>query len=188
MAGRPMRRALIAELERRAAAAGLEGPLDVIHDWVTSGQTLKELSLNISKTTGKIVSAGTLSTYINSTPEGRQMITAARALAAAALAEEALELLDNVDEDKNAIAKAKEQANMRTWLASRWNRKEYGSDAGVNVNIVNMGQLHLDALRHRATVVRDLPGAKTALNPGNDSGEASDAEFELLEENYGKDE
>ena len=188
MAGRPLRRLLIAELERRALDRGHDGPLEVVYEWVAGGRTLRELSHDVSKKVGQFISPGVISLYTNSTPEGKQMMREARAIAAALLAEEALEIMDDADEDKNAIAKAKGQVELRTWLASRWNRKEYGNDqAQVNVNL-NVGQLHLDALRQRAVPATALPALTSGHSKELPSGDdISDAEVEEIESHYGED-
>jgi hypothetical protein len=56
----------------------------------------------------------------------------------------------NVKENRDAIGKVREQASHNRWEASKWDREIFGEDRGdVNVNVVNLGQMHLDALRHR---------------------------------------
>ncbi len=44
---------------------------------------------------------------------------------------------------------AKLQCDVRPWTASRWDRALYGEDRSGNKLQINIGQLHLDALRQR---------------------------------------
>jgi hypothetical protein len=77
-----------------------------------------------------------------------------------------VEILENVKADRDHINKAKAQSDLRTWLASKYDRATFGNDAAqVNVQL-NMGQLHLDALRRRA--VPAMVTAAPALPAGPD--------------------
>lgn len=184
MAGRPLRRLMLTELERRATEAGLDGPLDVVYEWVAAGQTLKDLAFDVSKSVRREISPGTLSLWIHSTDEGRKMIAEARLIAAAMLAEEAMGYIDDADETKEAIAKAKAQADIRMWLAERWNRKDYGADKNnINVNVINTGQLHLDALRQRAIAAPavEIPEAEFEILEKRESAGISDEEIAAIE-------
>jgi hypothetical protein len=156
MAGQPLKRKLIEELERRAALMTDEhgepcGPLDVIHDWVAAGRTMRDLTIDVGKDVGHKLSAssGILTTWVNSTPEGRAMLAQAREIAAHALAEETLDILEQADEDKNALTKAKLRAENNRWLASKYNRRDYGETPQVQINQYDIGQLHIDAMRQR---------------------------------------
>lgn len=71
---------------------------------------------------------------------------------ASVLADEAREIVDSVPETREAIAKAKLASDMRTWLAGKWNREQYGEQKPSSVQI-SIGQLHIDALRQGARIV-----------------------------------
>lgn len=145
-----MKRVMIAELTRLAKEAGPDIlPEDVLLSRVAGGELLREIAESIGRTIGQYISPATLSAWINRTPELKRRLAEARKDAASLLAEEAVGILDSADEDRDALAKAKSQADIRTWLASKWDRQTFGNDAAqVNVS-VSMGDYHLDALRHR---------------------------------------
>lgn len=173
MAGQPIKRALIAELERRGK---LEDPplsgLDYVCEWVAGGQTMRDLVRDVNVTTKLDLNLDTtlLSSYVNATKEGKQKMIQARAAAAHILAEQGMEILDDADEDRDAIAKAKGRAEYRRWLAGAWNREAYGQQqAQVSVN-VNLAQLHIDAMRKREIPV-------VAPQPALEAG----ADYEVLD-------
>jgi hypothetical protein len=156
MAGQPLKRKLIEELERQAAEMSEEhgeplGPLDVIHDWIAAGRTMRDLTIEVGKKVGHKLSAssGILTTWVNSTPEGRAMLAQARKIAASALAEETVDILENADETKEALTKAKLRAENNRWLASKYDRETYGESAPQVALSFDIGQLHIDAMRQR---------------------------------------
>ena len=58
--------------------------------------------------------------------------------------------MNNVKENRDSIAKVREVAAHNRWEASKWDRELFGEDKGdVNVNVLNIAQWHIDALRHR---------------------------------------
>ena len=58
--------------------------------------------------------------------------------------------MKHVKENRDAIAKVREQASHARWEASKWDRELFDEDKGdVNVNVLNIAQWHIDALRHR---------------------------------------
>ena len=78
---------------------------------------------------------------------GADVVARARATRASALAEETLTIADTAEERNEAIAKARLRIDTRKWISGAWDRDTYGQAApGANVQI-NLGQLHLDALR-----------------------------------------
>lgn len=182
MAGQPLKRKLIAELERRAQAATEERGepvtvFDYISEWVSGGQTMRDLTLALGRAVGHdlAASSGILTTWVNGTPEGRQMLIDARANAAHVLAEETIDILDEADEDKQALQKAKLRAENHRWLAGKWNRKDYGEQPQVQINNhLDIGQLHIDAMRQRrieegdATPSLAIPGRDYELLPAGE--------------------
>lgn len=181
MAGMPLKRKLVAELERRAVGMTEEvgepcGPLDVVHDWVAAGRTLKDLTIELGKAVGHNLSASTgiLTTWVNSTPEGRAMLAQAREIAAHVLAEETQDILDEADEDKEALMKAKLRAENNRWLASKWNRPVYGEQTPQVALSFDIGQLHIDAMRQRRLETGDqtpslaIPGKDYEMLPAGE--------------------
>lgn len=163
MAGQPLKRKIIEELDRRAIALSEErgeplGALDVVHDWVAAGRTMKDLLFELGRAVGHrfTESNGMLTVWVNSTPEGRAMLAQARELAAHELAEETVDILDRADEDKSALMKAKLRAENNRWLASKWNRKDYGETPPTVALSFDIGQLHIDAMRQRRIEMGDV--------------------------------
>ena len=75
----------------------------------------------------------------------------ARASKASILADETIEIADSgVDASAPDAARDKLRIQARQWLASRWDRQQYGDrhDGAVTINVQS---LHLDALRRRAS-------------------------------------
>ena len=74
----------------------------------------------------------------------------AKRLWAVTLVERTGDLVNNVKENRDSIAKVREVAAHNRWEASKWDRELFGEDKGdVNVNVTNIAALHVDALRHR---------------------------------------
>jgi hypothetical protein len=155
LAGQPLKRKIVEELERRAQAMSEEQgepvtALDVVHDWVAAGRTMIDLAADVGKSIGhNLASSGVLTTWVHSTPGGKAMMAQAREIAAHALAEETVQILEDADEDKSALLKARLRAENNRWLASKWNRRDYGETPQVQVNNFDIGQLHIDAMRQR---------------------------------------
>jgi len=166
-----MKKSMLSELARLAGEAGLS-PEDYVCELVTEGETLRSIAADLSRSANRDISPGTLGAWLNADPARRAKLVAARKDSAPALVEKAIEILDNVDNDRDAIAAAKAQSEVRTWLASKYDRQTFGNDtAQVNVQL-NLGQLHLDALRQRATAAPILPPAgpdyETVIEPGSE--------------------
>ncbi len=118
---------------------------DSLLERVAAGATIKTVAADLG------VSRGQIYNWVKAGGEAREeKFRAARTLSADAMADDALEILDALPGQPlltNAQVQAgTARANYRRWLASVRNREEYGEKAGVNVS-VNIGQLHLDALK-----------------------------------------
>lgn len=85
---------------------------------------------------------------ITQDPDNKEAYQHAMTLKADKLVEDAGQILDDAELDRDAIRKAEVRANFRTWLAGKLNRKQYGEQdkQGVQVTL-NVETLHLDALR-----------------------------------------
>lgn len=168
---------MIAELERLAAEQG-EGisAVDYVCEYIAEGadadgtpHTLAELARKLTDSTGQTISSGILTTWLNSTSESKAKVAAARALAAHVHAEASLTVLDELagtEATREEVALARARADTRQWLASKWNRPQYGGEAQVQINNVQMNAAdsHLAALAERkrlkATVQQQLPPAE----------------------------
>jgi hypothetical protein len=118
---------------------------------IENGTTLTDIAAEVTAVMGEIVRPTLVreaAIYDHDPGRARERIKASQAQGANAFVEEAKHIIDNVAPDREAIAKAKEQANIRTFIASRWNRKEWGEQKGPDVS-VSIGSLHIDALRSR---------------------------------------
>ncbi len=169
MAGSPLKRAMLAQLTRLAAEIGPDAlPEDAVLVRVASGETLKSIAATLSQWAGVRIPSSVIGDYMNAAPERKAKLAKARRDSAPALVEDAIAILDDADLDRDAIARAKAQADIRTWLASRYDRATFGNDntAQVSVN-VSLGGLHLDALRRR-TVPLLRPDTPAALPAGPD--------------------
>lgn len=144
---------MIAELERQAAAFDGATVVEFVCDFVGSGGTITQLARSLSEAVGQAegyITRHMVSKYLNGLPDGKQALVGARAEGAHGLAESGIDLVDKAkDQDKEAIAGAKSAADFRLRLAGFWNR-EYAPQQGAQVNVqVNMGDMHLDALRRQ---------------------------------------
>lgn len=157
---------MIAELTRLAGEAD-EGttPEDIVLGQVAAGLTLRAIAKDISAAAGLYISPETLTLWINRTPELKTKLAAARKAGAPSMVEHAAELLEEVDTDRDAIAKAKAIAEQRNWMASKYDRQTFGNDAAqVNVQL-SLGDMHLDALRQRVVPIVRAPAAVTDGTP-----------------------
>lgn len=124
--------------------------LDYVSEWIANGQTLKALAQDLSTELGFDLWAESLNRMLRRT-FGEQAVdralAEARMRASHGFAEESVEIVDQADDTSSAaVSKASSRARSRQWLASKWNRKDYGDEKGVSVN-VSITSLHLDALR-----------------------------------------
>ena len=140
MAGQPIKRQMLADIEK-------SGGFQNILDRVCSGESMTA----IAKSFG--VSRKLLVSTLYKDPKQKELLQGARKERGEAFAEQALEIIDNVEESPNAIAKAREQANLRKWLAGCDNPEMFGQkQATVQINV---GDLHIDALRNAKPLDND---------------------------------
>jgi hypothetical protein len=146
---------MIAALEKRTVLEFDADPLKTVLDYVAArvgdGTTISALADELSKELGESIYRPTLVNYLREAygPEGMARLEQARLQGAWALSEEALEIVDDARPDKDEIALARLRAETRDKLAGRWNRAELGEQKQQTNVTVNLGTLHLDALRQR---------------------------------------
>ena len=140
LAGQKLTRAITAHVVEMGGA-------DWLYEQMASGMTVVALAKKFD------CARGTMSRILNSRPEWVDAMVKARTEAADAYAEQGLEIVDALDKESSpsAIAAAREQSQYRRFLAGAFNTDRYGTRAGVSVNI-NIGDLHLEALKKRRTI------------------------------------
>lgn len=167
MAGKPLKRALITELERLTREWDEEGtatPLDFAIDWIESGNTLSQLARQMNKTLGlkppREISRSMLGRYLETiAPDAEEQMRAARRRGAHGLIDQSIDIADDAN-DKDSAAAARVQVGVRQWTAERWNKDELGGQQkGMQVQ-VNIGALH-----HAALVAREKAGEESAALP-----------------------
>lgn len=164
MAGRPQRRAIAAELARRALEY-FEGdtertPLDYACAWVSDGGTLLKLAADLSDTLAFEVRRERLSAYLYETyDDAEPRLTSARARSSHTHAEEALEVIEGQAFTSAEVADKRERARVRLWLAERFSPDlQLKREGGVTINVAS---LHLAALQ--AVQALPQPGPVTPL-------------------------
>ena len=130
MAGQPMKRQMIADIEK---SGGMEKLIERIAD----GETMSAIAR------GYNVSRRMLSHTLNKNPQTKALLDYAKRERSHAYAEQALDIVDQVEASPNEITKAREQANIRRWLAGCENPESYGQKQKAVTS--NEGDLHLDA-------------------------------------------
>lgn len=143
MAGRPRTRSMRAEIEAKAKAAKLE-PLDYVLGRLEGGEMVYEIADDFG------ASSNMLRQWCYQQPEGRAKWQAAMTERSHELVEQGVKIardLKGTEVTKEEIQLAKLETDQLNLIAKAHNRPVYG-ETGPQVNVqVNMGQLHLDALR-----------------------------------------
>jgi transcriptional regulator with XRE-family HTH domain len=121
------------------------GGEDYVFSRVGNGETLTAIAKDLG------VSRPLLSEWVNSAPR-RDGYTLAKRLAASALAEQGLNIVDAAS-DPTEVPAAKLQSDYRRWMASRLS-SEWAEQRSPAIAIQING-LHLDALRQRSLMNRD---------------------------------
>src|SRR5438034_4953117 len=166
MPGKPIQEKLLTDIE---AAGGW----DAICERVASGENQTAIAESFG------VTQGFFSRVMHLDPARVRAYRDAKREAAHVLAEQARMLADGVPEQRDAIAKVREQIGVRRWLSASWNREDYG-EAGLELNVnnvTNIAQLHVDALRHRSVEASRPLGQITGPSeePPADPADAGDA-------------
>lgn len=163
MAGRPRRRAMIAELTRRCIEeydGDGERHLDYVAEWVEDGKTILELAKDMSESIprsdelGSIEIKGAWITRHLINQHGKvaydQRMKEARTISSYAMLDDARDIADDDTlNDRDKIARAKLRIDQRQWTAERFNKELGTKHVDVNANM-NVQSMHLDALRARS--------------------------------------
>jgi ssDNA-binding replication factor A large subunit len=128
MAANPVRRKLLADIE---ASGGWEA----VFERVASGGSQTAIAASFG------VTQGFLSRVIHQDVERVRGFREAKRLWAITLVERTGDLVNNVKENRDSIAKVREVAAHARWEAGKWDRELFGEDKGdVNVTM-NFAQL-----------------------------------------------
>lgn len=151
LAGRPKQRALAAELEKRAREEIGDGAtaLDYVVAWVASGKTQLKLVEEISQIAGMEIMHATMAKWLRDKfgEDATIRLEAARRDGAHVMVEDARGIIEDADNSsREKLQHAKMKADIRTWIAGKYNRDHYGDNKSTNISI-SVGGLHLAALR-----------------------------------------
>ena len=135
MAGRALRKRILADIEKRGGA-------EFLYEEIASGKTITQLAA------GYGCSRQYLSTSINTVPEYVAILGRARSDAADALVDQGLDMVDSLDglSTSAEIASTREKVQWRKFMAGSYNQDRYGNRPQTNVT-VSISDMHLDALR-----------------------------------------
>lgn len=165
MAGRALKKRLIGEID------ALGGP-EWLQDYIAGGGTIADLSVKMG------CSRTYLSRHLNAVPEYRAVIDEGRREYADQLAEESLQIADGMADvvgiSREQVMVAKERIDVRKWMASVNNPDRFRQNNNGPTVTINIGQLHLDALKKRRDggITIDATVAEaTAVRVGDDDGE-----------------
>ena len=124
--------------------AGGEG---YVMEQVASGRTLQSIADEVG------VSRPILSMWANAAPR-KDALAHAKRLAASALAEQGLSIVDSVDDPADVPA-AKLKSDYRRWMASRLSSEDWGEQRSGTTGAIQINGLHLDALRQSRVIETD---------------------------------
>lgn len=148
------------ELEARVEA---QGGWESVFDAIADGATMASLARKY------LVSRSFFHRVMVKDPARRTLAQDAYTLRAEQRMDEALEIADAGGITPGQVQRDKLRIELRQWLAAADNSR-YRSKNGPTVE-VNIGQLHLDALRHRE--IANTP-VMLALPAGTESGSSGD--------------
>lgn len=179
MAGRRKLAKLRATMKKVAEAEMGDGTeaIEWICAQIESGKTVGQLADFFATKMGEGCSRSWFSYAINRDPDHKARIAAARKEAAHVILDEALEIADRQVENESSasVQRARLQADTRVRLAALWNREAYGAQQGQIQ--VNLGALHLEALRQCAVIHARTPpildAGEADYEPAGDSGSSA---------------
>tara|TARA_B100000963_G_C22637451_1_gene678376 strand:+ start:5782 stop:6285 length:504 start_codon:yes stop_codon:yes gene_type:complete len=159
MAGRPLKRKVLQELEKR-------GGKQYFQEYILSGGTLSKLAKDLD------ISRGYLYTLLTKHDVYSKALDEVREDAADAHAEAGFDIMKRLRSDRKLereqadpgsrtaeisaidVAIAKEEVAQHRFIAQSWNQNRYGSKANQTQVTLSVGDMHLDALR-KMKVVED---------------------------------
>lgn len=151
MPGNPKMQAFERHLEKL-------GGDEVIFDQIAAGTPIREIAEQFRgflDGAPEFPSRTWMYTWIHRYPEREEAWEEAKRVASHALVEQAEDILENdgvAPVSSAEMSWLKERAGHKKWIASQFNKKHYGEDKeSVNVN-VDVGTLHLDALRQKGSM------------------------------------
>lgn len=133
MAGAPVKRAMIKDIESRGGEEWVLG-------MIANGETVASISRQLK------VSRELLDRWLNTDPKRKEKLAVARKQMAYSIADEILEIADTTEETHEAIAKARLRTETRKWLAGRYAPEVFGEQKATSINL-SIGDLHLQALK-----------------------------------------
>lgn len=142
MAAKPIERFVKKQIQE-------QGGWERILERIASGETIAKIAGTILRPDGKPISRSFLSWILHRDAERSQLIHQARREGAHALVDHAIEIVRTAPSDRDSTNKAKVIADVDLKVAGLWNREEYGERQPTVAVQVNLGQEHLNALRHR---------------------------------------
>lgn len=163
MAGRPKEKRLRYWLETHVQRE-LDDHRATILDWacerIEAGATIQSLASELNEQYPDGVTRMLLHRVLYKQEGADERIALARRRGAPSLVEEAQEILDKAEPDRDELAKAKLTADVRLWQAERLDRATYGKEpmVQINQNTLTISDLHLDALTARQRPV--LPAGR----------------------------
>jgi hypothetical protein len=116
---------------------------------IASGETVADVSRTLHRPDGQPISRAFLSRLLHADAERSQQVLKARDEGADAMVDEGLHLVDSASQERDAIQKARVQADMRLKVAGLVSRERWGESKQAVTVSVNVASLHVDALRHR---------------------------------------
>lgn len=93
--------------------------VDRVIERVTGGEKLEKICVDVKQP------YTCLYPYLHSTPELKNRFDTARKARADSLVEKALTVVEEVEADKDEVAKAKLQSETYQWVAAKWDRDRY---------------------------------------------------------------
>lgn len=158
MAGKALKKRLLQEIGDRG------GP-DWLQEYIADGGTILDLATELG------CSRTYLSRHLNAQPEYKAVIIEARAEYADKLADEALDIADGMADvagiTREQVAVAKERIDVRKWLAAVNSPDKFRQNNSPTVT-VNIGQLHLEALKKRRDGGIVIDGTATEATDGDE--------------------
>lgn len=121
---------------------------DEVFERIASGEMSRAIAKSYDITWQSVLN------WVNSDPELRKKYEAARRASAELAAEESVRVLEKANRGGLStadVAAAKNYSDRLAWIAARRDRVEYGDNPQVQINnnTLNIGDLHLDALRKK---------------------------------------